>query len=524
MKILLISNPYFKKAFERMGHEVTFLGGDDAEYADVHHYPADLIFVHETLGSRHFPHGIERVGAVTVFYGIDVHLNLYWHKEYAQVFDYVFVTQKDYVRLLQHDSAYWLPASIDSDIFNDQNLQRIHDIVFVGTVDTLRRKRKNILATLSKKLSVYIAGEQPTKRLTPAEICRLYSQAKIVVNESILNDVNYRVFEALACGALLLTERVNNGLLDLFQDGEEIVVFNPEDLLDKAAFYLHHETERVRIARNGYRRVHHEHTVYARAQQVFKILEASGYRMQRCAHDRAALCLGKTLFYAATRFAKYRKRRFRRAELFLQTARKNAATHSDAELFLELKYLCLNEEKKYTALIEHMLSAAGEPLTKTQAALLCSILYQGNAPEAASALLTRLVPSYSRQTDDFYFTLGKLFESLKLEHCIGYMSICTVPLCAVDCYLMSSLTTKTETGFCAAAEIFFRNGAFDSACEYLEAALRLNPHHKIIQQQLAQVYKKIYLNDAEKAVRDFLERGLSGRSEVSSASGTLGVI
>ena len=93
MRILLIGNRHFKKAFESKGHEVISVTGCKGEYLDVNRYNSDLVIVHETLGVRQFPYGIERAKVPTVFYSIDVHLNLYWHKEFSQIFDYIFVSQ-----------------------------------------------------------------------------------------------------------------------------------------------------------------------------------------------------------------------------------------------------------------------------------------------------------------------------------------------------------------------------------------------------------------------------------------------
>ena len=84
-------------------------------------------------------------------------------------------------------------------------------------------------------------------------MARTYSAARIVFNRSIKNDVNMRVFEALACGSLLLTNDLSdNGQAELFRDGVHLATYRePEDLLDKLAFYLRRESMRERIAAAG---------------------------------------------------------------------------------------------------------------------------------------------------------------------------------------------------------------------------------------------------------------------------------
>jgi len=47
----------------------------------------------------------------------------------------------------------------------------------------------------------------------------VYQEARIVVCESLLGDLTFRIFERMGCGALVLTERIGNGLTALFTPG-----------------------------------------------------------------------------------------------------------------------------------------------------------------------------------------------------------------------------------------------------------------------------------------------------------------
>ena len=81
------------------------------------------------------------------------------------------------------------------------------------------------------------------------------------------------MFEATACGAMLLTDRAENGLADLFHVGEEIIVYDGiDDLIELAGYYLEDNRERERIALNGMKRCRNEHTYDNRAASLLQML------------------------------------------------------------------------------------------------------------------------------------------------------------------------------------------------------------------------------------------------------------
>jgi spore maturation protein CgeB len=104
----------------------------------------------------------------------------------------------------------------------------------------------------------------------------------LVFNNSIAGDVTMRIFEGTACGALVLTDAVKNGLDKLFEPGREIVVFqDDDDLLAKINYYLTHEAERRQIAAAGKYRTQTEHTYGHRVEFIMQVIRAAG--LARCA-------------------------------------------------------------------------------------------------------------------------------------------------------------------------------------------------------------------------------------------------
>ena len=98
-----------------------------------------------------------------------------------------------------------------------------------------------------------------------------------VFNRSIKNDVNMRVFEALASGSLLVTNDLSeNGQAELFRDGVHLATYREaEDLLDKLAFYLSREPLREKIAAAGRAEVLAKHTYRHRMERVLREAEAA---------------------------------------------------------------------------------------------------------------------------------------------------------------------------------------------------------------------------------------------------------
>ena len=89
----------------------------------------------------------------------------------------------------------------------------------------------------------YTAGPRE-KSLTAS----IYAKTKLVFNRHVTNDLNFRVFEAMACGRVLLTDAQLNGQYELFEDGKHYVLYKDErDLEEQILRYLRDDGARERI-------------------------------------------------------------------------------------------------------------------------------------------------------------------------------------------------------------------------------------------------------------------------------------
>ena len=93
----------------------------------------------------------------------------------------------------------------------------------------------------------------------------------IVLQQSRYGEITRRIFEGMAAGRMVLTDRLNlsRGLNELFDEGEDIVYYGSEaECVNKIGYYCSNHKERERIAKNGYDKVLRNHTVANRVDFI----------------------------------------------------------------------------------------------------------------------------------------------------------------------------------------------------------------------------------------------------------------
>ena len=107
----------------------------------------------------------------------------------------------------------------------------------------------------------------------------IFAKSKIVVNRhgeiAKGHATNMRMYESTGMGALLITDATKN-LEELFKVNEEVVTYeDPDDAAEQIVKLLSNQSEMQRIAMQGQKRTHTQHTY---AQRVQTILEYVGSR------------------------------------------------------------------------------------------------------------------------------------------------------------------------------------------------------------------------------------------------------
>jgi len=109
--------------------------------------------------------------------------------------------------------------------------------------------------------------------LIGSEYGRFLGQGKIVVHHSRNEQISHKIFEAMACKKLVITDRLpeHTRIADLFEEGKDIVFYDDfSDLISKINYYLCPEGERGRedIAISSYTKVINSHTEYNRVNSI----------------------------------------------------------------------------------------------------------------------------------------------------------------------------------------------------------------------------------------------------------------
>lgn len=150
-----------------------------------------------------------------------------------------------------------------------------YKITSMERIDLLSRlggKYRVDLYTGSSTTGIPVNNKGRVKTLT--EMPLVFNQSRINLNftsKSIREGLPLRIFDVLGCGGFLITN-YQTELPDIFNIGEDLEAYtSEEDLLYKVEYYLNHETDRLEIADNGYKKLVKYHNYPERIMQMLEL-------------------------------------------------------------------------------------------------------------------------------------------------------------------------------------------------------------------------------------------------------------
>ena len=218
--------------------------------------------------------------SVGLFGDTHLHLRGNWDvwRSYAQQFDYVFLSfNKHHMKHFEDAGCRrvsWSPAACDPAVHCRFKAEQIYPVSFVGgTFADLHSERVALLKSLKDRgVDIHIDSK------VLHDMSLVFSRSKIVLNRSLADDLNMRVFEAMATGSMLLTNRLPgySGLEELFVDGEHLVLYDDDNVFELIQYYLKNDEERERIATAGWKEVMNKHTYCRRVDALLRVLRDCG--------------------------------------------------------------------------------------------------------------------------------------------------------------------------------------------------------------------------------------------------------
>ncbi len=213
---------------------------------------------------------LPEINCPSVYWAIDTHLDFEWRLERSHSFNFVFAAQRDGAEKFKQagvKNVHWLPLGCDPEIHGKKDVAKKYDIGFVG--HSFPGEREELLKLITEKYPNSFLGQADYR-----EMANVYSASKIVFNRSLRNDINMRVFEALASGSLLITNDLDdNGQSALFQSSKHLVTYqNADEMLELIDYYLTHDEEREQIAAASREEVLAHHTYQHRMQKILDVV------------------------------------------------------------------------------------------------------------------------------------------------------------------------------------------------------------------------------------------------------------
>lgn len=210
----------------------------------------------------------------------DSHIGYDYRLKRAKEFDHVFASHKPSIARMIADGIpeekiHYLPWAAETACYKPYDIIKKWDWSFIGHMNN--DFRIDLMDAFIKKWPLGEKGylgwrmQEFLGHNVLDDVAKKFSQSRIVLNESITDDLNMRTFEALATRSCLLTEDIP-AVRDHFKDGEHLVLFKTiDEAVEKASALLLDEGRREAIAEAGYQEFLSKHTYMHRAKEILKV-------------------------------------------------------------------------------------------------------------------------------------------------------------------------------------------------------------------------------------------------------------
>ncbi len=262
---------YFDRAFRELGFNI-----DVYHHNDVKLIPEgyQIYFICDSGPTYAIP---KWKSGPSIYYSIDTHLDFDNRFNMAKTATLPIMAQfscgaqKAVNRGLQ---TLWIPHACDPWIHQDYQQERTLKVAFVGHLyddDAWRRTIYNKLKTYGYNDNDIFIGEA-----TKEQMGHIYSAAQVVLNHTVRDnkqDISMRVFEAMSCGAFLITQKLDHNDADKILDHDLYKTYsNDAEMFKEIDEVLTHWNKYKEIAQRGKMFVRTFHTYTKHLEQLLKTI------------------------------------------------------------------------------------------------------------------------------------------------------------------------------------------------------------------------------------------------------------
>jgi hypothetical protein len=236
-----------------------------------------------------FPLAIEKIQCLKIIYLIDTHISEFQLNHrllLSSFFDCIFINHKQHLNEFKKfkysnsnkkkgtNDIHWLPLACDPELhYKNIKNKRNYDIAFVGQIGPSISFRHKFLKKIFFSDNLTNIEKKYTNGISDKLMSKIYGNSKIVPNVSINEDINMRYYETMAAGCLLLTNKIKNSGVDkLFTENIDYVSYsNERDAIKKIKFYLKNPLKRIKISKNGQKKVLAYNTYENRLKDIINL-------------------------------------------------------------------------------------------------------------------------------------------------------------------------------------------------------------------------------------------------------------
>lgn len=210
----------------------------------------------------------------------DSHLGYEYRLKRAKEFDHVFVSHPASLKKFISDGIdpnkiHYLPWAAEETCYRPFPVIKKWDWCFIGHLNN--EFRINLCDRFIKEFGLgdgkgYLGWRMPEfhGHNILEDVARKFSQSRVVINEAIKDDVNMRVFEALACRSALITEELPE-LRTMFQDKMHLRTYKTiDEAVQIAKELIARRQEAEAMAERGYQEFLSKHTYMHRLKYILK--------------------------------------------------------------------------------------------------------------------------------------------------------------------------------------------------------------------------------------------------------------